>query len=115
VKLVNCLFFIIFTRRSRSKQNDKEGKMIKKGSFVSFEYTVSEDNGKVIESNQGQDPDPVTYTHGQHEIIPGLEKGFSEMAVKEKSIRLQTEEAFGPVDPNRFQEVPKTEIPAAGL
>jgi FKBP-type peptidyl-prolyl cis-trans isomerase 2 len=38
------------------------------------------------------------------------------MAVnEEKSIRLQTEEAFGPVDPNRFQEVPKTEIPAAGL
>src|SRR3989337_3378178 len=88
--------------------------MIKKGSVVSFEYTVSEDNGKGIESNQGQDP--VTYTHGQHEIIPGLEKGFSEMAVnEEKSIRLQPEEAFGPVDPNRFQEVPKTEIPAAGL
>ena len=88
--------------------------MIKKGSVVSFEYTLLEDNGKVIESNQGQNP--VTYTHGQREIIPGLEKAFSEMEVnEEKSIRLQPEEAFGPVDPNRFQEVPKTEIPAAGL
>jgi FKBP-type peptidyl-prolyl cis-trans isomerase SlyD len=88
--------------------------MIKKGSVVSFEYTLLEDNGKVIESNQGQDP--VTYTHGQQEIIPGLEKNFSEMEVnEEKSIRLQPEEAFGPVDPNRFQEVSKTEVPAAGL
>ena len=88
--------------------------MIKKGSVVSFEYTLLEDNGKVIESTQGQNP--VTYTHGQREIIPGLEKAFSEMEVnEEKSIRLQPEEAFGPVDPNRFQEVPKTKIPAAGL
>ena len=88
--------------------------MIKKGSVVSFEYTLLEDNGKVIESNQGQNP--VTYTHGQREIIPGLEKAFSEMEVnEEKSIRLQPEEAFGPIDPNRFQEVPKNEIPADGL
>jgi FKBP-type peptidyl-prolyl cis-trans isomerase 2 len=40
---------------------------------------------------------------------------LSEIAVnEEKSIRLQPEEAFGPVDPNRFQEVQKPEIPAAG-
>jgi FKBP-type peptidyl-prolyl cis-trans isomerase SlyD len=108
------LSFIILTRRSRSNQNDKEAQMIKKGSVVSFEYTLSDDNGKVVESNKGKSP--ITYTHGQREIIPGLEKGLSGMEVnEEKSIRVQPEEAYGPVDPKGFKEVPKTEIPAAGL
>jgi FKBP-type peptidyl-prolyl cis-trans isomerase 2 len=33
----------------------------------------------------------------------------------EKSFRVQPEEAYGPVDPNGFKEVPKTDLPAAAL
>jgi FKBP-type peptidyl-prolyl cis-trans isomerase SlyD len=88
--------------------------MIRDGSVVRFEYTLSGDNGELIESNKGKDP--VTYTHGQHEVIPGLENGLSGMEVnEEKSIRVQPEEAYGPVDAKAFKEVPKTEIPAAAL
>jgi FKBP-type peptidyl-prolyl cis-trans isomerase SlyD len=88
--------------------------MIKSGAVVSFEYTLSDENGKVIESNKGEEP--VTYTHGQHQIIPGLEKGLSGMDMnQEKNIRVQPEEAYGPVDPKGFKEVAKTEIPAQGL
>ena len=88
--------------------------MIKNGSVVSFEYTLSDENGKLIESNKGEDP--VTYTHGQHQIIPGLEKGLSGMDMnQEKNIRVQPEEAYGPVDPKGFKDVAKTEIPAQGL
>jgi FKBP-type peptidyl-prolyl cis-trans isomerase SlyD len=88
--------------------------MIRDGSVVRFEYTLSGENGEVIESNKGKDP--VTYTHGQHEVIPGLEKALSGMEVnEEKSIRVQPEEAYGPVDAKAFKEVPKTEIPAEAL
>ncbi|MGH7844080.1 MAG: FKBP-type peptidyl-prolyl cis-trans isomerase [Candidatus Binatia bacterium] len=88
--------------------------MIKNGSVVSFEYTLSDEKGKLIESNKGEEP--VTYTHGQHQIIPGLEKGLSGMDMnQEKNIRVQPEEAYGPVDPKGFKEVAKTEIPAQGL
>jgi FKBP-type peptidyl-prolyl cis-trans isomerase 2 len=88
--------------------------MIKNGSVVSFEYTISDENGKFIESNRGKEP--VTYTHGQQQIIPGLEKKLSGMEInEEKKIRLPPEEAFGPVDPNGFQEVPKDNIPAEDL
>ena len=88
--------------------------MIRNGSVVRFEYTLSGENGEVIESNKGKDP--VTYTHGQHEVIPGLEKELSGMKVnEEKNICLQPEEAYGPVDTKGFKEVPKTEIPAAAL
>jgi FKBP-type peptidyl-prolyl cis-trans isomerase SlyD len=85
--------------------------MIRNGSVVRFEYILSGENGEVI-----QEKDPVTYTHGQHEVIPGLEKELSGMKVNEKkNICLQPEEAYGPVDPKGFKEVPKTEIPAAAL
>jgi len=48
--------------------------MIKNGSVVSFEYTVSDESGKVLESSKGQEP--MTYTHGQQEIIPALERAL---------------------------------------
>jgi len=88
--------------------------MIKNGSVVSFEYTIFDENGKVIDSSRGKEP--VTYTHGQQQIIPGLEKKLSGMEInEEKNVRLPPEEAFGPVDPNGFQEVPKDNIPAEDL
>jgi FKBP-type peptidyl-prolyl cis-trans isomerase SlyD len=88
--------------------------MIRNGSVVRFEYTLSGENGEVIQSNKGKDP--VTYTQGQHEVIPGLEKELSGMKVnEEKNICLQPEEAYGRVDPKGLKEVPKTEIPAAAL
>ena len=88
--------------------------MIKNGSLVRFEYTLCDDSGDVIQSNRGKDP--VSYTHGQHEIIPGLEKGLNGMDVnEEKTFRVQPEEAYGPVDPNAFKEVPKVDVPAAAL
>ena len=88
--------------------------MIKNGSVVSFEYTIFDENGKVIDSSRGKEP--VTYTHGQQQIIPGLEKKLSGMEInEEKNVRLSPDEAFGPVDPNGFQEVPKDNIPAEDL
>ena len=88
--------------------------MIRNGSVVSFEYTLSDENGEVLQSNKGKEP--VTYTHGQHEIIPGLEKGLAEMEInEEKSIRVKPEEAYGQVDPQGFKEVPKSDIPTTEL
>lgn len=88
--------------------------MITNGSVVSFEYTLSDENGKVLESNKGEEP--VTYTHGEHQIIPGLEKGLSGMAVNdEKQICVQPQDAYGPVNPEGFKEVSRNDIPAQGL
>jgi FKBP-type peptidyl-prolyl cis-trans isomerase 2 len=87
--------------------------MIKDGSQVSFEYTVSDDTGKVIDSNKGEQP--VIYTQGKREIIAGLEQGLSAMEVdEEKRIRLEPEEAYGPINPAGFKEVQKTDVPSAG-
>ena len=41
--------------------------MIKNGSLVRFEYTLSDENGNVLQSNKGKDP--LSYTHGRHERL----------------------------------------------
>ena len=88
--------------------------MIKNGSLVHFEYTVSDEKGTVLQSNKGKDP--ISYTHGQGEIIRGVEKALDGMELnEEKRFRVPPEEAYGPVDPNGFKEVPKSAIPAAAL
>ncbi len=93
------------------KVNDQ---FIKDGSMVSLEYTLSDENGKVIESNKGKDP--LIYKQGQHQIIPGLEKSLAGMKVNDqKKVRVKPEEAYGPVDPKRFQEVPKEKLPPEAL
>jgi FKBP-type peptidyl-prolyl cis-trans isomerase SlyD len=84
--------------------------MITRGSLVRFEYTVTDENGEIIQSNKGKEP--VVYTHGKHEIITGLEKGLSDMEVnQEKVIHVSPAEAYGEVDPKGFKEVPKSDLP----
>jgi len=84
--------------------------MINNGSVVRFEYTLSDENGQIIQSNKGKEP--VSYKHGSREIISGLEKGIAEMQLnEEKTIQVQPEEGYGPVDPQGFTEVPKSEVP----
>ena len=88
--------------------------MIREGSVVRFEYTLSDENGEVIESNKGKDP--LKYIQGSHQIVPGLEKELAGMKMgEEKRVKVKPEEGYGPVDPKGFQEFPKEKIPSEGL
>ena len=96
-----------------SAQNNKDEKVIKDGSVVSLQYTLSGDDGKTIESNKGKEP--LKFTQGQHQIIPGLEKELTGMKVGgEKRIKVKPEDAYGPIDPKAIQEFPKEKIPPEG-
>lgn len=88
--------------------------MIQDGSVVDLEYTVSLQQGDVIQSNKGQEV--FTYTHGQGQILPGLEKELAGMeAGDEKKIQLDPQDAYGPVNPQAFQDVPRDKLPTEGL
>jgi len=105
---------LLFLSCEISAQTGKEQKVIKNGSLVSLEYTLADDKGKVIESNKGKDP--LRYTHGQGELIPGLEKELEGMkAGAQKNIRVKPEDAYGTVDPQAFREIPKANIPPDAL
>ncbi len=95
-------------------QTAKVDSVVQKGSVVSLEYTLSDDEGTVIESNKGKKP--LKYTHGQGQIIPGLEKELLGMKVDgEKNIRVKPEEAYGPVNPKAFQEISREKLPPGAL
>ena len=80
------------------------------GNRVSLEYTLTLADQTVIDTNVGKDP--LVYTQGAQEIIPGLEKQLIGLKVGDtKNVEVAPAEGYGEVDPNRVQEVPKDNIP----
>ena len=95
-------------------QTEKEGQAIENGYQVSIEYTLLDEQGKKIESNKGKDP--LKYTHGQGKIIRGLENELEGLQVGEqKTIQVKPEDAYGPINPSAFREVPREKLPPGDL
>ncbi|HWP58164.1 MAG TPA: peptidylprolyl isomerase [Candidatus Acidoferrales bacterium] len=95
-------------------QEEGGGHTIQRGSRVSIEYTLSDSNGNVIESNSGKEP--LTYTQGEAQILPALEKELAGLkAGDRKTIVLQPQDAYGEVDPKAFREIPKASLPPDAL
>jgi FKBP-type peptidyl-prolyl cis-trans isomerase SlyD len=111
---VVALVGISTSTRLNAAQSDKGEKVVKDGSVVSLQYTLTGEDGKTIESNKGKEP--LKYTQGQHQIVPGLEREIAGMKVGgEKHVKVKPEDGYGPVNPNAFQEVPKEKVPPEGL
>lgn len=82
------------------------------GNVVSLEYTLMLDDQSVLESNVGKEP--MTYTQGAHEIVPGLEVAMEGMKKGEhKHVVVAPTDGYGAIDPQAFREVKKELIPAA--
>lgn len=80
------------------------------GSTVKLEYTLTDDKGALLDTNKGKEP--LAYTHGQGQIIPGLEKALSGLRTGDaKHVVIRPEEAYGPIKPEAIVEVPKERIP----
>jgi len=83
---------------------------ISDGKQVSLEYTLTLEDKSQVDSNVGKDP--LVYTQGAHELIPGLEKQLTGLkAGDSKRIEVPPEEGYGKVDPERKQEIDKNKIP----
>jgi FKBP-type peptidyl-prolyl cis-trans isomerase SlyD len=77
---------------------------------VSIFYTLTDDQGVIIDSNVGHPA--LVYLHGHDNIIPGLEKGLEGAEVGEKRrVDVPPEEAYGDVDEKRIYELAKEEFP----
>ncbi|MGE0822219.1 MAG: peptidylprolyl isomerase [Candidatus Binatia bacterium] len=92
-------------------QEKKAGSaVIADGKQVSLEFTLTLEDKTQVQSNVGKDP--LVYKHGASEIVPGLEKQLAGLKVGDtKHVEVPPEEAYGPVDPNRTQEVEKDKVP----
>lgn len=77
---------------------------ISSGAVVSIHYTLTDDQGEVIDSSQGQDP--LQYEHGSGNIIPGLEKALDGHATGDNvQVTVEPEEAYGQRNDEMIQSV----------
>ena len=68
--------------------------LVKENDTVRVHYTGKLTNGDVFDSSEGRDP--LEFTLGQGQIIPGFEKGVLNMKVNEKkTIEIPSTEAYG--------------------
>jgi peptidylprolyl isomerase len=80
------------------------------GDAVKVHYTGRLDDGTVFDSSDGRDP--LAFTLGEGQIIPGFEQGVAGMAVgSKKTVNIPAEKAYGPRDPERELKVPRGEFP----
>jgi len=85
--------------------------MIKEGSKVKFDYTLTVE-GQVADTSSGRGP--LEYTHGAGHIIPGLEKELLGMKVGDKkTVKVSPEEGYGIVHEEAIRRVPKEAIGGA--
>jgi FKBP-type peptidyl-prolyl cis-trans isomerase SlyD len=79
---------------------------IAQNSVAAFHYTLTDDQGQVIDSSAGRDP--LTYLHGSGQIVPGLEKQMEGRSAGDKfSADVAPEEGYGVHHPELMQEVPR--------
>jgi FKBP-type peptidyl-prolyl cis-trans isomerase SlyD len=89
----------------------KPGSLIQEGSFVSIEYTLTDETGTIIDTNVGKEP--LTYIQGAGQIVKGLERELNGLKVgDQKKVSVKPEDGYGPVNEKAFQEVPREKIPA---
>lgn len=82
----------------------------KTGDTVRIHYTGTLTDGSEFDSSAGRDP--LEFTIGSGQIIPGLEKEIEGMKVGDRNtVTVAADEAYGPHRPEGVQEVPRSNIP----
>lgn len=83
---------------------------VKAGDTVRIHYTGTLSDGTVFDSSQGRDP--LEFTVGSGQIIPGLDKAIPGMVAGDKKVvNIPCAEAYGEADENARQAVPRAQIP----
>lgn len=73
---------------------------------ASFNYTLTNDAGEVLDSSEGREP--LSYLHGKGNIVPGLEKVMAGKKVGDKfKVEVKPEEGYGVHNPALVQVVPR--------
>ena len=77
---------------------------IAENSVVTIHYTLTNSEGEVLDSSQGQEP--LAYLAGASNIIPGLENALTGKQVGDKlDVTVEPEDAYGPLREELVQKV----------
>ena len=83
---------------------------VKSGDTVRIHYTGTLADGSTFDSSEGRDP--LEFTVGSGQIIPGLDKELPGMTVGDsKSVTIPADEAYGQTNEDAIHRVPRDVIP----
>ncbi|SMH51894.1 peptidylprolyl isomerase [Maritimibacter sp. HL-12] len=83
---------------------------VKPGDTVRIHYTGTLTDGTVFDSSSGREP--LEFTVGSGQIIPGLDEAMPGMAVgDQKRVEIDMMQAYGPHHEDRVLEVPLEQLP----
>ncbi|HQY87483.1 MAG TPA: peptidylprolyl isomerase [Tepidisphaeraceae bacterium] len=79
-------------------------------SVVSFDYTLTDPDGKELDSSKTRGP--LVYMHGMRGIIPGLEAEMTGKSAGDAfKVTVDADKAYGMHNPALTQTVPRTNFP----
>lgn len=83
---------------------------IASGSVVGIDYSLHLGDGHVIDASEPGEP--LTYLHGEGQIVPGLETALEGLAAGDrKQVVVAPADGYGEHDPRGVQEVPRDAFP----
>lgn len=83
----------------------------KSGDTVHVHYIGKRNDGTVFDSSRDRD-EPLSFTIGQGQVIPGFEEAVEGMEVGEvRKVRIEPEEAYGERRDELLMEVDKEQVP----
>jgi FKBP-type peptidyl-prolyl cis-trans isomerase SlyD len=83
---------------------------VSKGKVIALEYTLKLEDNHVVDTNVGKEP--LTYTQGANQIIPGVERAVEGLTVGQaKHVVVAPSDGDGDRNLNAFQEIPKAKVP----
>ena len=84
---------------------------VKNGDKIKVHYHGKLTTGETFDSSEGREP--LEFEVGSGMVIPGFDKGVTDMVIGEKkTITIPVEEAYGPANPSMVIEMPKDRFPA---
>ncbi len=84
---------------------------VKAGDTVRMTYVGTLDSGEMFDSSEGREP--LEFVVGSGQVIKGLDAAIPGMAVGDKKdVNVPCAQAYGDVNPDARQAVPRDQIPA---
>ncbi len=84
--------------------------MIQNGSTVTVHYTGKLTDGQLFDSSVGREP--LQFTIGSQQVIPGFENGLIGKSVGEKvTLTIPVDQAYGPVREDLLMKIPNSQLP----
>jgi len=82
---------------------------IAKHRVVSIEYTLTDDEGTVLDSSRGREP--LVYLHGVGQMIPGLEAALADKGAGDAlQVRVLPADAYGERDDTLVQKASRSQL-----